>query len=91
MNRDELLGIIIEAVVDYKNATKESLNLSDSTILIGPDSIGLESIGLVTILMYIESRLAETGIDISLVTMLEENNPVVSINSLADYIINKIK
>lgn len=87
MEKDKIA--IIESVVkDFFETQGIKSEVSGSTTLLGPDS-QIDSMGLVTIVVDIESKLLEQGIEISLLSeqaMSLRNSPFRTIDTLAGFI-----
>jgi acyl carrier protein len=80
--------IIIEVMNDYFDGEGIETKANMETRLFGGDSV-LDSIGLVTIIIDIEMRLSELGIDITLTSekaMSQKNSPFKSVSTLADFV-----
>ncbi|MBG0860715.1 MAG: hypothetical protein IQL11_14535 [Bacteroidales bacterium] len=84
-------NIIKKAVAQYasENDITELMRPDSDTILFGKDSV-IDSIGLVTIIVEVESRISEDlNITISLAdekALSQKNSPFKTIKSLTDYI-----
>jgi acyl carrier protein len=64
------------------------IEISDNTPLLGSDSV-LDSIGLVNVIIDIESKFADEGIEISLTSaeaMSRRNSPFRKVVALVDFI-----
>ncbi|MFM7316385.1 MAG: acyl carrier protein [bacterium] len=87
LQRSHIFQIVLESVVNHSGITPNELN--DDTRLIGNGRI-LDSIGLVSMLVELESRLAEeTNLPIRLMddrAMSQSKSPFRTAGTLADYI-----
>ncbi|OQY05505.1 MAG: hypothetical protein B6I20_01100 [Bacteroidetes bacterium 4572_117] len=90
MEKKEAVEIVISAVSEYID--DESVQISESAILLGNDAV-VDSIGLVNLIVDVESALAEKDIEITLTSedaMSRRKSPFRSVETLADYIIELI-
>lgn len=88
MNRNEILGLVIRIVDDYFELQDIKEKGNEETVLFGKNSI-LDSMGLVTVIIDIESRFAEEDIEISLTSekaMSRRQSPFRTISTLAAFI-----
>lgn len=92
MNKEKIVNIIKEAFEDFAETEGLNININDNTSLMGSDSV-IDSLGLVTLLVDVESRLADEDIEMSIISekaMSQKNSPFININTLADYIAEQI-
>ena len=92
MERNEIERIIIDILKDYYEVQGINEEVSGSTRLFGRDS-SLNSMGLVNIVVDVESKFMEMGHEISLMSenaMSRSKSPFVSVSSLADFIKEQI-
>ena len=96
MDKEKIKSIIIGCVKDYletKDNTEEIVNkLTKDTPLIGNNSV-LDSIGLVNIVVDIETEFLDNNIEISLLSdkaMSSRISPFRSIGALSNFIYNQI-
>ncbi|MEN8121825.1 MAG: hypothetical protein ABFS35_15850 [Bacteroidota bacterium] len=90
MEKNEAKEIVINAVKEYID--DESVQINESAILLGNDAV-VDSIGLVNLIVDIESALAEKDIEITLTSedaMSRRKSPFRSVETLSDYIIELI-
>jgi acyl carrier protein len=94
--KKEIVKIVNYAVSQFanENGIKELRNPVPGTALFGSDS-AIDSIGLVSIIVEIESRISEElDISVSLAdekAMSQKNSPFRTIKSLSDYIEDAIE
>jgi acyl carrier protein len=87
MNKEEALQIVIEAVKGYID--DENANINPETILLGNNAV-VDSIGLVNLIVDIESALSDKNFEITLTSedaMSRRKSPFRSVETLSDYII----
>ena len=92
MQRKEIENIIIAILADYFEIQGINEKVTPETKLFGRDS-SLDSMGLVNIVVDIESKFAEEGIEISLMSenaMSRSKSPFISINTLAEFVEEQI-
>ena len=89
MNRTDIEDLVIEVIWEYvKVELAEPITVDSSTILFGEDGC-LDSMGLVSILIDIEDRLSDDGIEIELTSaraMSRKHSPFASPATLSSYI-----
>lgn len=91
MNKTEAAAIVISAVKEYID--DQSTPINESSILLGNDAV-VDSIGLVNLIVDIESAIAEKDIEITLTSedaMSRRKSPFRSVETLSDYIIELIE
>jgi len=91
MEKREAIEIVINAVKEYID--DENITISESSVLLGNDAI-VDSIGLVNLIVDIESALSEKDIEITLTSedaMSRRKSPFRSVETLSDYIIELIQ
>ena len=87
MNKTEATEIVVSAVKEYID--DENITINESSILLGNDAV-VDSIGLVNLIVDIESAIAEKDIEITLTSedaMSRRRSPFRSVDTLSDYII----
>jgi acyl carrier protein len=92
MQRQELIQLLIESVSDYFKEQSIDSEVNESTPLFGSAS-QLDSMGLVHVIVDIESRLREHNINVSLISeqaMSQRNSPFRTISTLADFILTQV-
>lgn len=91
MNKTEATEIVVSAVKEYID--DENITINESSILLGNDAV-VDSIGLVNLIVDIESAIAEKDIEITLTSedaMSRRRSPFRSVDTLSDYIIELIE
>ena len=91
MNKTEIAEIIINAVKEYID--DENVAITKSAILLGNNAV-VDSIGLVNLIVDVESELAEKDIEVTLTSedaMSRRKSPFRSVDTLSDYIIELIE
>jgi len=87
MNKEEAVQIVIDAVKGYLD--DENTEINESTVLLGNNAV-VDSIGLVNLIVDIESALSDKGLEITLTSedaMSRRKSPFRSVETLSDYII----
>ncbi|MGA1791371.1 MAG: hypothetical protein ACMUIM_07790 [bacterium] len=93
MEKDEINKIIVETIQDYLFTQDIEQRINTQTSLIGKNAV-VDSIGLVTIIIDIESRFLDMGYEVSLTSekaMSSKISPFRNINALANYIADSIR
>lgn len=88
MNKTQIQELIVEALNDLLESNDVNVKVDGTTALIGTDSV-IDSLGLVTLVVDIESRLLDKDIEISLLSekaMSQRSSPFLSVNHLNDFI-----
>jgi acyl carrier protein len=88
MQRDKIEESIITALKDYMETQDIKDEVDSKTILFGPES-ALDSMGLVNVVIDVETRFLSQGYTISLTSekaMSRKNSPFRTVSTLADYI-----
>lgn len=92
MEREKILELVyasIETINEQRENKDDALELKEDTRLLGRQS-KLDSLGLVTLIIDIEQRLAdELGLEVSLTdekAMSQTRSPFRDVRSLVDYI-----
>lgn len=91
MQHQEIVKILIHTLTDYFQEQSISVEVNEQTPLFGSDSV-LDSMGLVHVIVDIESRLRSNNFDVSLISeqaMSQRNSPFRSISTLADFILTQ--
>ncbi|MGA1795415.1 MAG: hypothetical protein ACMUIL_06080 [bacterium] len=92
MEKDEIIKLVMEVIKDYLTTQDIVCEVNKQTSLIGDNAI-VDSIGLVTIIIDIESRLLDKGCEVSLTSekaMSKKISPFRTVNSLSSYIIDSL-
>lgn len=90
MNKQETTQIVINAVKEYIDDANTEIN--ENTILLGNNAV-VDSIGLVNLIVDIESALSEKDFEITLTSedaMSRRKSPFRSVDTISDYIIELI-
>ncbi len=90
MEKKEATEIVIDAVKEYID--DEGVEINETSVLLGNDAV-VDSIGLVNLIVDIESALSEKDIEITLTSedaMSRRKSPFRSVETLSDYIIELI-
>ena len=90
MNKTETVELVLEAVKEYID--DEKVLVDETAILLGNNAI-VDSIGLVNLIVDVESALADKDIEITLTSedaMSRRKSPFRSVEALSDYIIELI-
>ena len=93
MEIKKIKKILIEATIDYFESQDIDIKANEDTVLFGNESV-LDSIGLVNIIIDIESRFLDEDIKISLTSdkaMSRRNSPFRTISTLAEFIKEQIE
>ena len=88
MEFDAILVIIIKSCQSYFEDNEQIVDVDANTTLFGENS-ELDSMGLVNVVVDIESRLLDEGYEISLTSekaMSRKNSPFRTITTLAEFI-----
>lgn len=91
MNKSEIKSIVQKCVEEYMSSQDGIYTINDNFQLFGKDSI-IDSMGLVNIIIDIESNFLDKGYEISLTSekaMSQKNSPFRTIESLSEYIFNQ--
>jgi acyl carrier protein len=91
MQRQEIVQLLIHTLSDYFHEQGISADVNEQTPLFGSDSV-LDSMGLVNVIVDIESRLRSNNFDVSLISeqaMSQRNSPFRSVSTLADFILTQ--
>ena len=92
LNKNDLLVLILQIVTDYLSIEENYRNkdtIDQHTVLFGEDGC-LDSMGIVSIVVDIEDKLAEIDINVNLMSdkaMSSKHSPFRTSLSLAEYII----
>ena len=92
MDKDNISKIVINTISDYYDSQDFTTKVNLETVLFGNESF-LDSMGLVSIVIDIESAFLNKGIEISLTSekaMSVRNSPFRTISTLADFIFEQI-
>jgi acyl carrier protein len=91
MQRQDIVQLLIQTLTDYFQEQALSVNVNEQTPLFGSDSV-LDSMGLVNIIVDIESRLRGNNFDVSLISeqaMSQRNSPFRTVSTLVDFILTQ--
>lgn len=88
MNRNEINDIVIKVISEYLLSQQIEQQITDETPLFGEGAI-LDSMGLVNIVIDLESEFLDRGVDISLTSenaMSRRQSPFRMVSTLIDII-----
>jgi acyl carrier protein len=91
MQRQDIVQLLIQTLTDYFQEQALSVDVNEQTPLFGSDSV-LDSMGLVNIIVDIESRLRGNNFDVSLISeqaMSQRNSPFRTVSTLVDFILTQ--
>lgn len=92
MQRQEIEQLLIQTLKDYFNEQSIESEVNQHTALFGANSL-LDSMGLVHIIVEIESRLRNKEVSVSLISeqaMSQRNSPFRTIETLTDFILSQL-
>jgi len=92
MEKNVVVEIITKSLSEYLESREELIELHEETALVGRKSV-LDSIGLVNLIVDIESKMLELNYEISLLSekaLSQSNSPFRNISTLADFIVIEI-
>ena len=93
MNKDRIIKIVLEVLNEYFESHDIDEKATEKTILFGKDSV-LDSMGLVNVIIDIESRFLDDDIEISLTSekaMSRRNSPFRTLATLNEFIQEQIE
>ena len=93
MEKQNVSDIIIESIKDYLETQDIQTEVNEDTALLGEKSI-LASMGLVNVIIDIESKFLDEGYEISLTSekaMSRRNSPFRNIRTLGDFIYEQLE
>jgi acyl carrier protein len=93
MNHQKIIKILINAIIEYLDSQDIDEIATEETVLFGKDSI-LDSMGLVNVIIDIESRFLDEDIEVSLTSekaMSRRNSPFRTVVTLAEFIQEQIE
>lgn len=89
MEKSEVSKIIIEIIKEYFESQDIKEKATEETVLFGKNSV-LDSLGLVNVIIDIESKFLDEGYEILLTSekaMSRSNSPFRAVETLSEYII----
>lgn len=92
MKQDEVLALVIAKITDYMSTVDATIPIDATTKLVGRESV-IDSMGLVNIIIDIESEFLDRGFEVSLTSenaMSQSRSPFRSAETLAEYIHQQI-
>ena len=92
MNRDIVIKLLLEVLDEYYDVQDIKYKATEKTNLFGGDSV-IDSMGLVNVVIDIETRFLDEDIDISLTSekaMSLRNSPFRTVETLATFIMGQI-
>lgn len=93
MERGEVQNVVVDCLTDYLESQQMGIEVDDNTQLLGSDSV-LDSMGLVNVIIDIESRFSDDGIGISLTSaeaMSHKNSPFRTVSTLVNFVIQSLE
>ena len=89
--RTQIVELILASLEDLRDALESPVaEFSEQTVLFGPVSSALDSMGLVTLIVELEQKLEqEYGLSLTLAddrAMSQRHSPFRTVQSLAEYI-----
>ena len=90
MGKIEITKMIVETIKDYLTTHDVFHQINEQTCLIGKDTI-VDSMGLVTIIIDIESNFLDKGYEVPLTSekaMSKKTSPFRSVKALSNYIVD---
>ena len=88
MTLDQIIQLVSNTLSDYTLEQELAITVDSQTPLFGPNS-ALDSMGLVHVIVDIESRLRDAGHPVSLISeqaMSQRNSPFRTVTTLAEFI-----
>ena len=92
MNKTEIKNILVYTIQDYFETQEMEEKVNEETVLFGKDS-ALDSMGLVNVIIDIESRFLDEDIEISLTSesaMSRRRSPFRTVETLAEFILEQL-
>lgn len=92
MNQDDIQHLVQSTVADYLSSIGSDTTVNNETRLVGSNAV-VDSVGLVSVIVDIEGRLADAGHDISLLSekaMSMQRSPFRSTAALAEFIAEEL-
>ena len=92
MKKSEIKKILIKTTNEYFESQDLNEKANENTVLFGSESV-LDSMGLVNVIIDIESRFLDKGYEISLTSekaMSRKQSPFRTISTLAEFIEEQI-
>lgn len=92
MKKAKVLEILIDVLNEYFELQDIEQKASNDTPLFGSNSV-LDSMGLVNVVVDVESRFLDDDVEISLTSesaMSRRNSPFRNVGTLADFILEQI-
>ncbi len=93
MDVEQIRSTVEQAVNDFVETLEDNIVVDESTILFGKEGL-LDSMGLVTIIVDIESQLQELGYEVSLSSekaMSMKNSPFQTVSSMTKFIVDELE
>jgi acyl carrier protein len=93
MKLNEIKEILTDTINEYFEGQDIEDKATEKTVLFGKDAI-LDSMGLVNVIIDIESRFLDENIEISLTSeqaMSRRNSPFRTVTTLAEFILEQIE
>ena len=93
MKKSEISKIIIDVIKEYFESENIKEKVTEETVLFGENSV-LDSMGLVNVIIGIESKLLDDGYEILLASekaMSRSNSPFRTVETLSKYILAELR
>lgn len=94
MEISEIRNIVVGCLKGYlRSQGIDQVKVNANTRLLGPDSV-VDSIGLVNVIIDVESTFADKGIELSLTSgeaMSRKKSPFREVSTLADFIVETLE
>lgn len=93
MNKEKITNIIIDVIEDYFKTQNINEEVTPTLALFGNESL-LDSMGLVNVIIDIESRFLEEDKEVSLTSeeaMSRRNSPFRTIETLSEFIMEQLE
>lgn len=92
MNKEKINNVLVNTIQEYFDSQDFNEKANKNTVLFGKKSV-LDSMGLVNVIIDIESRFLDEDIEISLTSesaMSRRNSPFRTVDTLADFIMEQL-
>jgi len=92
MDRTKALEMVLRCLTEYLEAHEISVVPSEDTVLVGKAAV-IDSMGLVNLIIDIESILMDSGFEISLTSeaaMSKSKSPFRTVGTLSDFVCSSL-
>ncbi len=92
MDKIQIEEIIISCLKEYLESQDIECNVDNNTSLIGQGAV-IDSIGLVNVILDVESKMSDEDFDISITSekaMSRKNSPFRTVDTLTEYVLENI-